>query len=294
MKYSALLALALLFAPLLKAQSDSTVRLSEPAIYGLTAGTLAASFVLLDQAWYDQYEKSSFHFFDDGPEWAGMDKAGHVFSTYSIGRYSTGAFKWAGLEERKAIWLGTASGFMYTLSIELLDGRSADWGFSLWDMGANAVGSGLYLFQELHWAEQRILPKYSAHRTDLAPLRPDLLGQGLAEELFKDYNGQTYWLSYSPFKQNGTSWLNKRLLCFSVGYGVENMLGARDNSAVALVPADLRFSSIYLSLDLDLTKIKSRSKFVRTALFFLNGLKVPAPALEFGFNGNTRLHGFYF
>ena len=46
----------------------------------------------------------------------------------------------------------------------------------------------------------RIYPKFSFHRTDYAPLRPDVLGDGLAEEIFKDYNGQTYWLSFDMDK----------------------------------------------------------------------------------------------
>lgn len=84
--------------------------------------------------------------------------------------------------------------------------------FSWGDMAANPFGSALFLGQELLWQEQRIALKFSLHQTRFAPLRPEILGNGLSQEILKDYNGQTYWLSFnlhSFFKEsNLPKWLN--------------------------------------------------------------------------------------
>jgi hypothetical protein len=42
---------------------------------------------------------------------------------------------------------------------------------------------------------KRITPKFSFHTTQYAQYRPNVLGSSLAEQILKDYNGQTYWLS---------------------------------------------------------------------------------------------------
>ena len=42
-----------------------------------------------------------------------------------------------------------------------MDGYSAEWGASSGDIIANALGTGLYISQELLWKEQRITPKFS-------------------------------------------------------------------------------------------------------------------------------------
>src|SRR5690606_29694126 len=57
------------------------------------------------------------------------------------------------------------------------------------------AGTGFFIGQQLLWDQQRIAVKFSAHTTRFAQQRPDLLGEGLAERILKDYNGQTIWLS---------------------------------------------------------------------------------------------------
>ncbi|MEJ6491389.1 MAG: hypothetical protein QNL60_02870 [Flavobacteriales bacterium] len=59
-------------------------------------------------------------------------------------------------------------------------------------MGANALGSGLFLGHHLLWKEQRIVLKFSSHPTEFAKYRPEVLGSSYPERLLKDYNGQTY------------------------------------------------------------------------------------------------------
>jgi uncharacterized protein YfiM (DUF2279 family) len=92
-----------------------------------------------------------------------MDKVGHGWAAYNTGRASTEMWKWAGLSNKKATWIGGLSGTVYLTVIELLDAHSAKWGWSWSDMAANILGSGLYISQQLGWEEQRVQFKFSFH-----------------------------------------------------------------------------------------------------------------------------------
>lgn len=251
---------------------------------------MAASYFWLDRAWYAQYDRSAFHFFNDGEEWMQMDKAGHFFSAYTLGSWGHAGLAHCGAKGSRARWLGGSVGLVFLTGIEVLDGTSAGWGFSWWDMAANAAGTSLFIAQDAAWGRQRIRPKLSAHLTDYAAIRPDLLGEGLPERILKDYNGQTFWLSFHGDLLWGEGrlppWLN-----LAVGYGAEGMVRARADSAEEAQPAAYR--QFFLSPDIDLTRIPTRKKWLRTLLFVANGIKVPAPALEYG-DGTWRGHWLYF
>ncbi len=53
------------------------------------------------------------------------------------------------------------------------------------------------------------------------------------------------------------------------------------------------YRQYYLSMDIDLTKIKTRRKFVKTLGFLMNSVKIPAPALQISKNG-VDFKPFYF
>jgi hypothetical protein len=172
-------------------------------------------------------------------------------------------------------------------TIEILDGHSTGYGASASDLVANGIGAGLFLSQNLLWKEVRFYPKYSFHRSEFARQRPVTLGNGLMEEIIKDYNGQTIWLSMDVDKFiRFPKWVN-----LAVGYGAESMLYARQEQNVeqGIYP----YRQFYLSLDFDLTSVKSRSKVVNTLIFFVNMIKLPSPALEFS-QGNVKAYAFYY
>jgi VanZ family protein len=251
---------------------------SEAALY-------AGSIVGLNELWYKDYPRSSFHSFNDNEEWLLMDKVGHVTTSYYIGRVGIGFMKWTGMDRKKAIWYGGMLGFVYQSTIEVLDGFSSQWGFSVGDLAANTAGSLLCIGQELAWADQRIVLKYSFMQSEYSKYRPGLLGSNLTENLLKDYNGQTYWLSVNPasFMSQGTKfpkWLN-----VAVGYGADGMTGGNFNPPYIDEHGNQirfeRYSQFYLSLDVDLTRIKTRSKFLKTVFYSIGFIKIPSPALEF-------------
>lgn len=268
-----------------------------------TTATYAASFIYLNEAWYKDYPRSSFHAFNDAGEWMQMDKIGHAWTAYNTGKATTAFWRWAGVNERESVFLGTGTSLLYMLSIEYLDGRSAEWGWSWADVAADFSGSILFSAQELGWKEQKMQLKFSSHRKSYAgslnDRANDLFGSGFYERLLKDYNAQTYWLSFNMNsflkKKNFPEWLN-----ISIGYGAEGMFGGYENRAydkngnVTFDRRDIRrYRQWYLGPDIDLTKIKTNSKFLRTAFFALNSLKFPAPALEFS-NNKFKLRGLAF
>lgn len=264
----------------------TTVYISEAAIGGLT-------LLALNQMWYADFERSKFHTFNDNNEWLQMDKMGHVFSSYQLGRIGANTLNWSGASKKEQLLYGATLGFTFLTAVEVLDGFSKEWGFSWGDMMANGAGTGLYIGQELLWQEQRITLKYSFHQTKYAKLSPDKLGNGLLEELLKDYNGQTYWLSFNihSFLKNDhiPKWLN-----LAVGYGADGMFSAYNELVNNSVINKTGKRQFYLSLDVDLSRIKTNSQVLRSIFDVLNVLKVPFPALEFTDKNDIKFHGIYF
>lgn len=273
--------------------SDSlnTSRRNAVVITEASLGTL--TLVGLDQLWYADFPRTKFRTIDDSDEWLQMDKYGHVFSAYQLGRIGANALAWSGVSKDDQLIYGATLGLGFLTAVEIFDGFSAEWGFSWSDMAANGLGAGLYVGQELLWDEQRISLKYSFHQTRFAEQRPDKLGDGLLEEMLKDYNGQTYWLSanvHSFFKScKIPKWIN-----VAVGFGADGMLTGRNEIVDNFMTSQSRQRQFYFSLDVDFTRIQTDSRFLRTLFDVLNVIKVPFPALEFNSKNGLKLHYIYF
>lgn len=264
----------------------------------------SGAMIGLYAAWYKNYPQSSFHVFNDIPEWKGIDKIGHAYGVYAESLASMELWRWTGIGRKKRIWIGGLSGPVYHTVIEILDGYSAQWGWSWGDIGANFIGSGMLIAQELAWDEQRIQFKFSFHRKSysdaLLNQRSDkIFGKSTAERFLKDYNGQTYWLSanlrsFFP-KSKWPAWLN-----ISIGSGAEGMFGANenigkdDNGNTNFYRPDIkRYRQWYLAPDINLTKIKTNKKGLKLAFRLLNIVKFPMPALEYS-NGKFRFNAISF
>lgn len=248
-------------------------------------------------AWYKGYPQSSFHLFDDNNEWMTMDKAGHATSAYYISMIGYNSYRWAGLSNQKATLYGGLLGIAYMLNIEILDGFSSEWGFSPGDFTANTAGCLLFMGQQLGWKEQRFVLKYSFHQTKYATFNPNLLGDNLIQNMVKDYNGQTYWLSgnissFLPKTSRFPRWIN-----VAFGYGAEGMTGARSNPDSLnhkAIPHYDRYRQLYLSFDVDLTRIPTRSKPLKVLFTIFSFIKIPFPAIEYNTLGQFKFHPFYF
>lgn len=266
---------------------------------GLTTASYGGSFLFLSQAWYRDYPQRTFHTFNDNGEWLQTDKVGHAWTAYHTSRLTNDMWRWAGVSTDKALLLGTGSSMLYMLSIEYLDGRSVEWGWSWGDVGANFFGAALYASQELLWKKQKIGFKFSSHnknynQPDLAQRADKLFGSSFQGRLLKDYNAQTYWLSgnVKDFLSQSKlpDWFN-----IAIGYGADGMFGGFENIArdkignLTFDRRDIRrYRQWYLAPDVDFTRIKTKSRLLKSLFSALNLLKFPAPALEFS-NGSFKL-----
>lgn len=242
--------------------------------------------------WYADYPSSQFHWFNDNGQWLMMDKMGHAASAYQISRLSSAAIQWTGQSRLKSGLIGAGVGFAYLGVVELMDGFSQGWGASPGDLLANSLGTGLFLGQEYLWKSQRISLKWSFQRSRYVLSRPDLLGQNLVQAMLKDYNGQTYWLSFnlSDFLASDSGLLPE-WLCLSFGYGASGMLGGDDNPpAFSHIE---RTRQYYLSLDADLSRIPVSNPRLKAVFSALSFIKLPAPALSLE-SGKLAFHPIWF
>lgn len=284
---SCLVLLFILLSGSLPAQ-DSTGARPLRKIILLSGAAYTTSLVVLGNTWYGKAERQPFTFFNDWPEWKQVDKAGHFFTAFHLSAATAQVLQRHQIPPAKAHLYGTLTGFLLLLPIEILDGFSANYGASLPDLGANLSGSLFYYSQATLWKEIRIHPKFSFHRTSFPARRNDgTLGNGLPSELLKDYNGQTYWLSFNADRFFAfPRWLN-----IALGYGATGMVYGRTVQNHAAGYQAVR--QFYLAPDFDLSHIKSRSKAINTVLFIANLIKLPAPALEIS-SGSMKWHWLMF
>ncbi|NJN27981.1 MAG: DUF2279 domain-containing protein [Cyclobacteriaceae bacterium] len=250
-----------------------------------------ASIVALNQAWYKE-QKSSFHFFNDNAQWNQVDKVGHSFSAYQLARAGSEMFKWTEMPDAKAAIWGSVLSQAFMLPIEIFDGHAAEYGFSWGDVAANLAGTSLFLSQELIFKEQKVKLKLSIHQTEYAALRPEVLGNGFAERLLKDYNGQTYWLSFDLYALTNKNTKIPKWLNLALGYGAEGMVHGRETQNNAEGYDSYR--QYYLGIDFDFSHVKSKNSIVKTLLFVADMVKLPAPALELDKNSKINYHWFYY
>ena len=260
--------ICLFFSQLLFAQNDSLKNFK--IAIGVEAGIYAGSIYSLNQLWYKDFSRSSFHWHNDNSNWLQMDKLGHSFSSYQIGLLSMDIFRSYGISEKKSIWYGGTYGTVFLTTIEILDGFSKEWGASWGDLLANTFGTSLLVFQEIIWKEQRLQLKYSFLKSNYSDKNPELLGSSLSQQLIKDYNGQTIWLSAninSFIKESKLPyWLN-----VAFGYGVDGMIYSNSN-----INEKRQF---YISLDVDLRRVDTGNKFLNKTLKFLSFIKIPSPTI---------------
>ncbi len=293
------------FSCQVNAQTPDTAKWDTSTIHkGRLTGLIAAqgtlylgSLAVLYFAWYSDYPQSTFHLFNDSGEWLQLDKMAHASNAYYISRIGHASYRWAGLDKNRSIWFGGLLSFAYMLNIEILDGFSAGWGFSTGDLAANTAGCVIFMTQQFVWDEQRMMLKYSYHPTQYPQYRRDLLGENLLQNILKDYNGMTFWLSgnihsFLPESTRFPRWLN-----VAIGYGAEGMTGSFSNPGEIQgdqIPQFTPYRKFFLSLDVDLTRIPTRSKVLKGIFNVLGFIKIPAPALEYNTLGQIKFYPIYF
>ena len=99
----------------------------------------------------------------------------------------------------------------------------------------------------------------------------------------------------SLFKNaNVPDWFN-----IALGYSADGMFGGFKNvwvdNFMQVERDDIsRIRQYYLSLDINLAKLKPRSRAIKTLLSLLNHVKVPFSALSFDNQNGLKFHPIYF
>ena len=250
------------------------------------------SYVGLYNLWYKKYPQSSFHFFNDFNEWNQIDKIGHVYSSYHVARKSHLFLKKRKISE--SLFKASAYSFLYMVGIEVFDGFSKQWGFSNYDLISNLIGTTLYYGQEKKLKRQALKLKFSSHQTGFAKYRPSLLGENSLERIFKDYNGQTYWLNFDFNTRLQEKLKIFKFLNLSIGYSIDGFTGARNNPNLDCLDCNNleRQSQFILSFDIDLSEIEIKNKFLKLIVNSFSIIKLPAPAVLF--QNNSQFKWLYF
>jgi len=250
-------------------------------IFLITGGVVyGTSLLILNEMWYKGYPRGKFHFFNDNGEWYKLDKFGHAFCSYQITGGSYRAFSKSGYSKKWSLIASGITSFVVMTPIEWLDGYSIAYGASPGDVLANTVGYILFAGQELVLNKQVVGIKYGFKTSTYAQFRPAVLGKNLGEQMLKDYNGQTFWISldlHGAISEKIPPWLN-----LAFGYGADGMVFARPETNTE--NGFSSFRQYYLSFDLDLTYIKTNKKVVKALLGAISMVHVPFPALEFSQN----------
>jgi hypothetical protein len=256
---------------------------------------LAVTSIGLYYLWYKKFPKSRFHLFNDRHEWMQVDKVGHAATAYNISAMQYDLLRWCGVKQRDAILSASLTSLAYMSIIEIMDGFSKEWGFSSYDMLANLSGTALFAAQQYGWNDQRIGLKASARFTPFAKENKSLLGDNWASRLMKDYNGQTYWLTFNlrsflPVNSDVPAWLN-----LSLGYGAEGMVRAKKNTSdtVQTNYTSGRYRQFYFAPDADLFRFPDNGA-MQSTFYLTKFLKTPAPAIEFNSKRKIKLHAIYF
>ena len=256
----------------------------------------ASSMIILQNSWYQDRKVVPFHFYNDNKGYLQVDKFGHAFGAYVESYIGYHCLRNIGITKTKALLFGGSLGLILQTPIEIMDGIHEGWGFSWGDMAANAFGTSLFLGQEILFDDQIVKYKFSYRESEYSHHANGYLGETSLNRLLKDYNGHTYWLSLNVNRiiQNNhiPAWLN-----IAVGYSANGMYGEYENisgyKGVA-IPTTMRYRQYLLSLDIDWTKIKTRSKFLNIVFKGMTFIKLPFPALEYNSIGKFKGYWVYY
>ena len=274
-------------------QTDSSKTIIKIINIGVPSAAVI-SLVGINEVWYKNYARSDFHFFDDLKEWNGMDKIGHACTSYQLNKISHSLFEKNNI--KKPLLKSSVYTFGYMLGVELLDGYSTEWGFSIYDVIGNGFGTILYTFQERKFKNQPFKIKFSSNKSTYASCRPSLLGENRLQQILKDYNGQTYWLTF-----NYNELWNKRIklfdyIDFAFGYSIDGFTGGHNNPEISSCNCLIndcnnlkRTSQFIFSVDLNTSKIKNKHPILGKFLLPFDIVKIPFPAFILNNSKNFKL-----
>ncbi len=245
--------------------------------------------------WYKDHQRVPFEFYKDGKGYQQIDKFGHAFGSYMESYIGYQWLRHAGVKKNQALIFGGTLGMVLQAPIEIFDGIYEGWGFSWSDILANTAGSAFLIGQELLFNEQLIKYKISYWKSPYLDQANGYLGNNALDGFFYDYNGHNFWLSM-PVNRIIPALRTPDWLSISAGYSANGMFGEFKNIRYyhgAFIPETERYRQFLVSLDIDWTRIKTNSPFLKKVLNAMVFIKLPFPTLEFNTMGNMKGYWIY-
>ncbi len=234
-----------------------------------SSGIIAANWAVYQpfkKVWWDE-KRTGFHFYRGYRRTEGfwdfgwhdsyyghLDKLGHLYSSKILSEVLIDVATWVGYSRKTSKFIGTTLSFLLMSEIEIYDSFFEEWGFSLADFTANAVGSYSPFIADKFPFMKHFKLKMSYHESKYL---------NIEESFIKDYAGMTFWLSchIDHILPEKVSNFWPDYLNIAVGYGFDKPHGNVE---------------IYLAPDIDLTRlIKTDNKFLNRMIHFLDYIHVP-------------------
>ena len=261
-------------------------------IGGTSVAAIGGLYAYFHQVWW-RGETQRFHFdFNRDLRYANnLDKMGHVMGGLMTADAYVDACRWIGMTEKKSVWWAFGMSTGLQAIIEVKDGFSPTYGFSVLDITTGAAGALMPMMKQKFSFMKHIDLKFSYWQRSQKyfDARAGIILSVPAFHI-DDYINQTYWLSTNLRYLLGEKepwvpdWLN-----LSIGWGID----ANSWNTNPADPGTGGKPELYLAPDIDLVRLfKPKKPFWRLTLKRLNYLKVPMPALQI--TPRVKAWGIYF
>ena len=253
--------------------ADTARELSVAKSVGVASTVLiaygAAYWLVFHKGWWDE-QGNHFHFENDFDYALNLDKFGHFAAGVILGESFYEAYHWAGVSEFQSYLYAGLSAMATHIAIDVKDGFSPDWGFSIFDVLSGTLGGFLPMAERYIPVFKYVDLKWSYWINTKAYYRQSDTG------IFTDdYCNQTFWASFKPYRLLPASvrayypsWL-----AFAAGLSIDEGVFIKHYEGTP-------HREVYLALDYDLEAFRPQSRLARTFIKYLNYFKLPAPTIQ--------------
>lgn len=245
------------------------------AMASITSLSFVAAYIFVFRSgWWDE-EKSSFHFENDFDYALNLDKFGHFAAGVLFGELFYEGYRWSGVSEGYSYLFAGISASLIHVGIDVKDGYSARWGFSVFDVLAGSIG-GFYPMAK------RYIPvfKYFDLKISYWINSKVYFEQSDTGIFTDDYVNQTYWFSLKVYRLLPTAARKyyPEWLAIAAGLSVNEKTFTR--AAKGLRKGTEGKRELYFALDYDFEAFRPKKRWARQLVKFINYIKFPAPTIQ--------------
>ena len=234
-------------------------------IYSLIAHTIFTTYI--EYKWWWEGDYHEFQLKNDWwNNWSnGVDKVGHMYTSYLYYNSIKNIFHWAHFDESKSEFYAIAIPLFYAVSIELGDGFS-DYGAGYDDLSANILGITIGHLQSTYESLNFFRIKWSYFPSKNFQHDSKLI-------LTDDYDGHIYWLSFDIHKilPQKIDYIWPKWLNLVIGYSGENI--SHGNVGIPI-------RKYAISLDLNLSSFEIENEILSYSRNIIDYFHFPAPGVR--------------